>query len=589
MTIIIIGLMFIQAFLAPIQLTLTAATIDSLSMKIVGSQDSLGLGGRFSPSTWIILMALSLMAAQLIAPSLDALSAYLGDRTSVSVGDRLLEATNRWMGLSRFENPSTADDLQLVLDRSSTAGTDLLLQGGPFIPTVLTAITLYVTISGVHPLLPLAIVLTSVPKLAKSFNFAHMVSSHIAWQTPEARRLISLRDLPFESGSERDYRLFDIGSRTLARYGLVWKEVTESLNELRDRLLRGQLRSAALSDLVVGGSILIVVVQAARGSVSVGQVTLYTGAILMLSDRLRQIGLMMGYVPMILAFLPALQRILNSPPDVAQPPSPRIASGPMSQGIHFDNVTFTYPGGGAPIIHNVTFTFAPNERLALVGNNGAGKTTIVKLLLRLYEPDSGTITLDGIDIRNIEISSLRKMFGVVFQDFGRYDLTVRENIDIGDVERHHDDSEIELAARKAGASELIQRLPNGLDTRLGLRFGGRELSGGEWQKLALARLLVRDAPILVLDEPTAALDVRAEYELYEQFAEITRSRSALIISHRFSTVRMADRIVVLENGHISESGSHAELMNLHGLYYRLYSAQASLYSTETATGEMEVG
>jgi ATP-binding cassette subfamily B protein len=240
-------------------------------------------------------------------------------------------------------------------------------------------------------------------------------------------------------------------------------------------------------------------------------------------------------------------------------------------------VTFAYPGQSAPALRDLSLTIRPGECLALVGHNGAGKTTLVKLLLRLYDPGAGRILLDGVDLRELDPAALRREAGVVFQDFVKYELTAGENVGLGQVEALGDPARQLAAAERAGARELVEALPQGLNTRLGRELGGRELSGGEWQKFALARVLVRDCTLLVLDEPTAALDVQTEHVVYTRFRELTRGRTTVLISHRFSTVRMADHIVVLEGGRVVEAGGHAELVARGGRYAELFEMQAGRY------------
>jgi len=243
----------------------------------------------------------------------------------------------------------------------------------------------------------------------------------------------------------------------------------------------------------------------------------------------------------------------------------------------FERVSFTYPGQTTPVLSDVSFRLAPGECVALVGHNGAGKTTIVKLLLRLYDPTNGRILLDGVDLREYDLGDLRRQMGAIFQDFGRYELTVGENIGLGRLELLGN-RELQLdALEKAGGASLLDSLPGGPETLLGRELGDRELSGGEWQKLALARAYLRDSQVLVLDEPTAALDVQSEYRLYTRFHDLTRDRLTLLISHRFSTIRMVDRVLYLADGRIQEEGSHHELMDRNGEYARLYRLQAAHY------------
>ena len=244
----------------------------------------------------------------------------------------------------------------------------------------------------------------------------------------------------------------------------------------------------------------------------------------------------------------------------------------------FEDVGFRYPGSQRWAVRHLTFSFQPHERIALVGENGAGKTTLVKLLARLYDPDEGHIVLDGIDLRDYDLDSLRQNIGIIFQDFVRYDFILRENIGVSQIDALSDDARIRQAAQRSLADSVVQRVPQGYDQMLGKRFdNGVELSGGEWQKVALARAYMREAQVLILDEPTAALDARAEYEVFLRFAELTKGRMAVLISHRFSTVRMADRILVLKGGELVDDGTHEELVARGGLYAELFSLQAAGY------------
>jgi ATP-binding cassette subfamily B protein len=264
-------------------------------------------------------------------------------------------------------------------------------------------------------------------------------------------------------------------------------------------------------------------------------------------------------------------------------PGPGQAADVIRHGIEFRDVCFRYPGAAEDVLQDINLTLRPGEKIALVGENGAGKTTLIKLLTRLYDPTSGSITLDGVDLRELDPASLQARIGVIFQDFVRYHLTARENIGFGQVEALDDLARIRAAAEKSGAHPIISGLPQGYDTMLGLWFAGpfqregNDLSIGQWQKVALARAFMRAAPVLVLDEPTASLDARAEYEVFQRFKELAADRAAILISHRFSTVRMADRILVLERGRLLEQGTHAELLATGGTYAKLFSLQAEGY------------
>jgi len=277
-------------------------------------------------------------------------------------------------------------------------------------------------------------------------------------------------------------------------------------------------------------------------------------------------------------YLDNLLDYLKLQPMLAAPAGGAIAPAPIRRGIEFRHVYFRYPGSDNEVLRDINLHIQPGERIALVGLNGAGKTTLIKLLTRLYDPTEGQILLDGVDLREYDLESLHQRFGVIFQDYVRYQFTVRENIGFGQIDALDDLDRIKDSAERGGASPIIEKMPQGYDTMLGRRWEkGQELSGGQWQKIALARAFMRKAEVLVLDEPTSALDAEAEYEVFRRFGELMEGRIAVLISHRFSTVRMADRIVVLSAGKIIELGSHAELVEMDGAYARLFNLQAEGY------------
>jgi ATP-binding cassette subfamily B protein len=277
-------------------------------------------------------------------------------------------------------------------------------------------------------------------------------------------------------------------------------------------------------------------------------------------------------------FIKDLFDFFETNPTIFSVPNAVPAPRPIRDGFEFENVSFAYPGSEKWVLSNVTFRFYPEERIALVGENGAGKTTLVKLLARLYDPTAGRILLDGIDLREYDVNDLRHEIGVIFQDYMRYDMLVSENIGVGRIEQMQDEDRWKSSAEKSLAAGVVGALPKKYQQMLGRRFeGGIDLSTGQWQKIALARAYMRDAQILILDEPTASLDARAEFEVYQRFVDLTAGKMAVLISHRFSTVRMADRILVLEDGRIAEQGSHRQLVALGGRYAELFELQAAGY------------
>jgi ATP-binding cassette subfamily B protein len=326
------------------------------------------------------------------------------------------------------------------------------------------------------------------------------------------------------------------------------------------------------------GAYVFAIWEGLHGRYNVGVFYLITAAIQQASGNLQQAFSTASGIADQALFLTDLIGFFELKPVVESKPNALLAPRPIRKGFEFRNVSFAYPGTDRTVLKDFNFSIEPGERIALIGENGQGKTTVVKLITRLYDPTEGEILLDGVDLRDYAIDDLHREMGVIFQDFMRYEMTVRENISIGHVEVPHTNEEIENAAHKSLAAEVVKKLAGGYDQMLGRRFvSGVDLSGGEWQRIALARAYLRDAQLLVLDEPTAALDAKSELEVFERFAELTTGKMALLISHRFSTVRMADRIVVLAAGQLVEEGTHQQLMALGARYAEMFEMQAASY------------
>ncbi len=345
----------------------------------------------------------------------------------------------------------------------------------------------------------------------------------------------------------------------------------------RRRLIAGGALSL-LSTAGYYGAYAYVIYRTVTGDLSWGTLQFLAGSLAGASTNIQSIFATFSSIADQSLFLTDLVQFFKVSPKIQSKPDAIPAPRPIRDGFVFEGVSFSYPGSARKVLDNLDLRIAPGERIALIGENGQGKTTIVKLLTRLYDPAEGRILLDGADLRDYNIEDLHREIGVIFQDFMRYEMSARQNIAVGRIEAADRNGNVEHAAGKSLADAVIRRLPRGYEQLLGRRFeGGVDLSGGEWQKVALARAYLRDAQLLILDEPTASLDAPSEYEVFQRFAELTAGKMSLLISHRFSTVRMADRIVVLMDGRIGECGTHEQLIALGGKYAAMFEMQASSY------------
>jgi ATP-binding cassette subfamily B protein len=418
----------------------------------------------------------------------------------------------------------------------------------------------------------------AVPGLFVRLRYAGQTYRWQRRSTPAERQAWYFHWLLTGDAHAKEIRQFDLGSLFRRRFRDLRQQLRREKIGIATRRSIAELVSQASATVAVFGSYAFIAYRTVQGTITLGDLVMYYQAFQRGQGFLREmLGGLAGLYEDNL-FLSNLYEFLELKPKVVEPPHPRPIPQPMQTGLAFDHVSFRYPTGTREVLEDVSLTIRPGEVVALVGENGSGKTTLIKLLCRLYDPTNGTITLDGVDLRQLETTALRREISVVFQDYAQYHLTARENVWFGNVALPPDEERIAAAARHAGADEVITGLPQGYETILGKWFeDGEELSVGEWQKVALARAFLRDAQIIVLDEPTSALDARAEYEVFRKFRQLAAGRTAILISHRFSTVRMADRIFVLEGGKIIESGTHDELVRLGGTYARLFETQAQYY------------
>lgn len=500
------------------------------------------------------------------------LSELFANATSV----RLMEHAAT-LDLEDFEDP----DLQDKLDRArrQTVGRmNLMSQLFGQVQDAITVASLAVGLLVYAPWLIALLALALVPAFIGESHFnAAGYSLNFLW-TPERRQLDYLRQLGASVETAKEVKIFNLHRFLVERYRTLSAALFLANRALaRRRAFWGTLL-AALGTLGYYTAYAYIAWRTVRGDFSIGDLTFLAGSFL----RLRQLleGLLIGFsqVASQALYLDDLYSFFQIEPEIHSRTDAVRVPQPIRQGFVFENVGFRYPDAEQWAVRHLDFQLHAGEVLALVGENGAGKTTLVKLLARLYEPDEGRILLDGRDLRDYDLDDLRANLGVIFQDFVRYNLSAGENIGVGQVEAMDDRDRIADAARRGMAEEVIAALPGGYDQQIGRRFKrGVDLSGGQWQKIAIARAWMRDAQVMILDEPTAALDARAEFEVFQRFRELADNRTAVLISHRFSSVRMADRILVLADGRIEASGTHEQLMAQGGRYAELFELQAAGY------------
>jgi ATP-binding cassette subfamily B protein len=527
---------------------------------------------------WVVLeVALATLAA-LLGRANWYVDNILGHRFSHNLSVRVMEHAAR-LDLAQYEDAAFHDKLE----RARLQATDrvpLVAALGLAIQQTVTAASLCIGILWFSPWLLAILTLCLVPAFAGESHFAFLGYSLANRQTPARRQLDYLRFLGASNESAKEMKLFSLADFLAGQFrGLSERLFSESRALWRRNLLTGLALSLFTTAGYYGGWV-FVIWRAVHGAISVGTMTFLSGSIAGATSSLQGVFSTFSNIADQSLFLTDVADFFEVRPALPVSPNPVPVPRPFREGFRFEDVSFRYPGSDRTILENFNFHIAPGEHVALVGENGEGKTTIVKLLTRLYDPTAGRILLDGTDLREYDPQSLFREFSVLFQDFMRYDMDAENNIAIGrtDLAGAERESRVAEAATHSGAREVIDRLPAGMNQMLGRRFeGGVELSGGEWQKIAIARAWLREARIFVLDEPTAALDARAELEVFERFIELTRGKMAVLISHRFSTVKMADRIVVIKDGRVAEEGNHEELIARGQLYSSLFELQAASY------------
>ena len=515
------------------------------------------------------------LLSDLLGRAVNLTDGLLGDLYSNNSSERIIRKAQE-LTMEQLEDPEFYDKLERARTQTNSR-VNLMSNVLGQAESTLSVGSLVAGLIYFEPWLILLLILSVIPSFINEIKFSsHRYSLARSW-TSERRELDYLRYIGANNLTAKEVKLFGLTDFIASRF----KKLAHQYYLLNRRLAIRQTLLGGLFNLLgiasYYGAYVLIIYRTLGGVLSLGELTFLSGSFNRLQGNLQ-------------AFFSRFTRISESAlylkdyfdfidleiPKPSQKPVPLPEK--IREGFEFRDVHFTYPGGSHPILKGISFQLKAGEKMAFVGQNGAGKTTLIKLILRFYKPTRGEILLDGTNIALFDKQAYRERFGVIFQDFFRYEFTVRENIAVGDIESVEDTRTIQEAARKSLADQVIRELEDGLEQQLGRRFKkGQELSGGQWQKVALARAYMKDAEVMILDEPTSSLDARAEYEVFKRFIGLTRNRTSIIISHRFSTVRMADRILVLEDGHILELGTHEELLERGGLYAELFNLQAAGY------------
>ena len=563
--------------LSLIESTVGAGMIWTVKLLVDAAVAAGGVWGEPSVLSILVLLGVILGGGQ-AARALRSMAQGLLQNLLVYRVNYLIIEKAAQLDLAYFEQASYYDRLQNAQREAGFRPLSLVQESLRAFQSAGSLVAIAGILLWVSPIATVLIALAFGPLLLVQSRFGRQGFELAMLRTPDARRMTYLSHLLTVDESAKEVKLFQLAPPLLRQYAVIFRRF---YRQDRSLLVRREIAIflASLLTLVpllgVAGFLLESV---AAGRLTVGDLLLFTQGIVAFSAGAFGLAFALGQLFEGTLFLSNLFGFLDFAPPRRITGGDRPVPRPLTEGIRFEGVSFSYPGGAVPVLREVSFAVPAGGVVALVGENGAGKTTLVKLLTRLYDPDVGTIWLDGRPIGDYDIDDLHSQIAVIFQDFVRYHATARENIGYGRIERSDDEIAVRSAARQAGADTILERLPDGYDTMLGKWFeDGHDLSAGQWQAVALARAFLRDGQLLVLDEPTASLDARAEFELFRRFRDLARGRTVLLISHRFSTVQHADQIVVLEEGHVAEQGTHSELIASNGLYAELFNRQAMAY------------
>ncbi len=566
-------LTIIQGLLPLIPLYLMKLLIDSIESAINGDASS------FHSIAILIAIMGGVALLSVLVKSVAGIVEQTQARVVTDYMQDILHKKSIEVDLAYYEDPKFYDTMHRAQGEAPYRPTSIV---NGLIRTVQSSISLIAMVGlllSFHWIVAVVLIAAALPGVFVKLKFSKVNWKWQRKRTETERKAWYKHWLLTSVSHAKELRLFGLGEHFRVMYLNLRAILRKEVLGIAKRRAASDFGTQAVATLLIYGSLAFIAKQAYSGLITIGGMVMYFQAFQ------RGLGFLKGLLGSLAGlyegnlFLSNLFDFLDIKPSVIDPDSPVPFPERISEGIVFDHVDFNYSSSSKKALDDISLTINPGEMLALVGENGSGKTTFIKLLCRLYDPVSGSISVDGASVVDFAVDDHRSHISVIFQDYAKYHLSVKDNISLGDINNSPDESRIHKAAEAAGAQAVIENLPDGYDTVLGRSFkNGKELSIGEWQKIALARAFIRDAPIVILDEPTSALDAKAEKAVFEKFRELVAGKTSIIISHRFSTVRMADRIAVMENGRIVEHGTHDELMAEQGLYNEMYTIQASAYS-----------
>lgn len=579
----VFSLSIIQGVTPAIMVYAVGRFITYMDRAIVDGPDSAAAAGAYRT---LVIFGVAVLASQIVGPIQGAIRFGLEKRFQAYLSQRIISAVTGLPGLAYFEDPEFRDKLEVSTwigwaPVQSVSSIIQVVQSGIQLLSMAALTALYAKWA------PVVIVLTALPEAVVSWKTVSRSGMRRLRNTDEARKASYYRRMGLTLEPAKEIRIFGIGKWIRQRQASHWLAGVKEMwaEQKRSLIIQFGMHVVAIGGL---GYVFVRMVADTLGGFDVGRFTASFQGAFGMGNMLLALFSTLARVRQTNFYMPTAMKLIDlHRADPRLDISGRLpAQGLPRTGITFQNVSFTYPATSRQILKNLDLHIEPGQSVALVGENGAGKTTLIKLLCRFYDPDEGRIFLDGVDIKDFDLAGLRTRLAVIFQDFVRYMMPAQDNVGFGALNKRDDIDAVREAARRVGVLDRVEAMPSGWDTPLAREFGGVDISGGEWQRIALARAMMaqigRDADLLILDEPTASLDVRLEHELYTHFAELSKGRTTLLVSHRFSTVRMASRIIFLADGKICEDGTHEALIEANGRYAELYEMQASHFRTSEA-------